>query len=97
MKYLQTRSLIQLTPAYEVNQDTLELEETQVSVDLSKLQRSDNLTWGEFLSAVGMKLEKDNRKTIQNVKLARVAIGKAVDLGCTDWEYVTLKRRFIRI
>jgi len=88
-----------LTLVCEVDEETSEQQEAQYPlVNLSKLQSAHNLTWGEFLSAVGMRIEKDrDRKTIQNVKLARIAIGKAVELGSSGWEYVSLKRRFIRI
>lgn len=89
----------ELTPDYEVDRDTLEPEKTQdIPVDLSKLQSAHNLTWGEFVSAVGMRIQKDrDRKTIQNVRLARIAIDRATELDSPGWEYISLNRRFIRV
>ena len=66
-------------------------------VDLSKLQGARMLTWSAFLSAIGMEIERDkDRKLVQNVRLAKIAINKAMELGSLGWEYISLNRRFIR-
>ena len=83
----------------DANEDTLEPQTAEdSSVNLSKLQSAHNLTWGEFLLAIGMEIERDrDRKMIQNVRLARIAINKARELGSSGWEYISLNRRFIRV
>ena len=80
------------------DEDTLEPQKTEDQlVDLSKLQGAHILTWGAFLSAIGMEIERDkDRKIVQNVRLAKIAIGKAMALGSSGWEYISLNRRFIR-
>jgi hypothetical protein len=89
----------ELPPINDADEDTLEPQKTEDSlVNLSKLQSAHNLTWGEFLSAIGMEIERDrDNKAIQNVRLAKVAIDKAMELGSSGWEYISLNRRFIRI
>jgi hypothetical protein len=88
----------ELPPIDDVDEDTLEPQTIKdSSVNLSKLQSAHNLTWGEFLSAINMEVERDkDRKLIQNVRLAKIAIDKATELGFQGWEYISLNRRFIR-
>jgi hypothetical protein len=80
------------------DEDTLEPQKIEdSSVDLSKLQGAHTLTWVAFLSAIGMEIERDkDRKLVQNVRLAKIAIGKAIELGSSGWEYISLNRQFIR-
>ena len=90
--------LDKLPPADNADEDTLEPQKTEDSlVDLSKLQGAHTLTWVTFLSAIGMEIERDkDRKLVQNVRLAKIAIDKAMELGSSGWEYISLNRRFIR-
>ena len=90
--------LDKLPPIDNADEDTLEPQETENSlVDLSKLQGAHTLTWVAFLSAIGMEIERDkDRKLVQNVRLAKIAIGKAIELGSSGWEYISLNRQFIR-
>ena len=83
----------------DANEDTLEPQTAEdPSVDLSKLQGTHTLTWVAFLSAIGREIERDkDRELVQNVRLAKIAIDKAMELGSSDWEYISLNRRFIRI
>ena len=91
--------LDKLPPIDNADEDTLEPQETENSlVDLSKLQGAHTLTWVAFLSAIGMEIERDkDRKLVQNVKLAKIAIDRAIELGVSGWEYISLNRRFIRV
>lgn len=91
--------LDKLPPIDNADEDTLEPQETENSlVDLSKLQGAHTLTWVAFLSAIGMEIERDkDRKLVQNVKLAKIAIDKAMELGSPGWEYISLNRRFIQV
>ena len=88
----------QLSLTDNAEEDTLEPQKTEGSlVDLSKLQGAHTLTWVAFLSAIGMEIERDkDRKLVQNVRLAKIAIDKAMELGSSGWEYISLNRRFIR-
>ncbi len=83
----------------DADEDALELQKTEDPlVDLSKLQGAHTLTWVAFLSAIGMEIERDkDRKLVQNVRLAKIAIEKAMELGSSGWEYISLNRRFIQI